>query len=94
VSHVVPYRDFIHFRNDPSWDFFGAYIGNINIGDFLDRLPCHLRRLAFFGHTHFPGEKVVESGVEGYCVPIGYPHEYGGGKLEDIFRERVKVLEV
>ncbi len=94
VSHMVPYRDFIHYKNDPSWDFFGAYIGNINIGKLLDRLPRRLRRLAFFGHTHFPGEKVVESGVEGFCVPLGYPSEYGRGRLEDIFRERVVVVEV
>ncbi len=94
LSHIVPYRDFLHYKNDPSWDFFGAYIGNINIGKFLDRLPRHLRRLAFFGHTHFPGEKVLESGVEGYCVPLGYPEEYGGGNLEDVFRERMVVVEV
>jgi hypothetical protein len=94
VSHLVPYMDFINFRNDPSWDFFGAYIGNINIGKFLDRLPRNLRRLAFFGHTHFPGAKVVESGVEGYCVPLGYPDEYGSGRLEDVFRERIRVVEV
>lgn len=94
VSHVVPYKEFIKYQNDPSWDFFGAYIGNFNIGKFLDRLPRHLRRLAFFGHTHFPGKKVVESGVEAFCVPLGYPNEYGRGRLEDIFKERIAVVEV
>ncbi len=94
VSHIVPYTDFINFRNDPVWDYFGAFIGNTNIGNFLDRLPRNLRRIAFFGHTHFWKSQKMPSGVEAYCVPLGYPYEYGDTPFADLFKDRIKVVEL
>ena len=94
VTHIVPFIEFIDFKQNPGWDFFGAFIGNMNIGKFLNKLPGNLKKLAFFGHSHFPNSGIVQNNIEAYCVPLGYPQEYGSKPLFEVFKERIKVVEV
>jgi len=77
MSHIVPYSECISIKNDSSWDYFNAFIGNTNIGFLADSYKVSI---AHFGHTHYRYHKRSEAGVEMICTPLGY---YGEWTTED-----------
>ncbi|MDH5403074.1 MAG: metallophosphoesterase [Candidatus Heimdallarchaeota archaeon] len=93
-SHFVPFIDFVTHINDLSWDYFSAFIGSIKIGNCIEKINPIYRRIAIFGHTHHQKIKINQD-IEKYCVPIGYPHEYGETKpLDEVFNNHIKIINV
>ena len=95
LSHVVPFEKFIVYRGIFKYDYFTAFFGNFNLGqvirDNTGRNTCY----SFFGQTHIPNHKLIDNRIEAYCVPIGYPREYGRNiSLQKLFRNRIKLLDI
>jgi hypothetical protein len=93
-SHFVPFKEFITYRGSLQWDYFSAFIGNLTLGQIINDLPSDLRRIACFGHTHSNKQMILPSGVEGYCSPIGYNHEWNSTSLEEVFSRRISLIDV
>jgi putative phosphoesterase len=73
LSHIVPYEECVLVKNDKGWDYFNAFIGNVNIGKLADEYGV---KIAHFGHTHFRHWKRSNGGVEMICTPLGYYGEW------------------
>jgi hypothetical protein len=93
-SHFVPFQEFITYRGTLHWDYFSAFIGNLSLGQIINDIPSGLRRIACFGHTHSNKQMILSSGVEGYCSPIGYNHEWNSTSLEEVFSKRISLLDI
>jgi putative phosphoesterase len=50
VTHHVPFKECVKYRDELPWDFFSAFMGSRGLGRicFNESLVTH----AFFGHTH------------------------------------------
>ncbi len=94
VTHFIPYRDFVYSTGDPDYDFFNAFMGSAGLGECINTLPQHLRRIALFGHTHRPMKRAMESGVEAVCAPLGYPSDHGMLSFHEALNRRVAVFTV
>ena len=72
VTHHVPFRKCIQYRDELPWDFFRAFMGSSGLGAYcLDEpLVTH----ALFGHTHRAVNRQIRS-VRAICAPVGYLHE-------------------
>ena len=93
TSHFVPFKEFIKSSGSLNWDYFNAFMGNLTLGEIINLIPNEYRRISLFGHTHFPQYSRVNGGVEAYCAPLGYSHEWEHDKsIEDMFEARIKVL--
>jgi len=95
VSHMVPFREFIPYRGLVQYDFFTAYFGNLNLGDTILNYSQNREVTTIFGQVHIPKSKRLTPNLMGYCVPIGYPREYGRNlPLDDLFRNRVQIFDL
>jgi len=69
VTHHVPFRECIQYRDELPWDYFSAFMGSEGLGAICLREPLVTHVL--FGHTHQVVNKQVEN-VKTICAPIGY----------------------
>ncbi|MFX0108884.1 MAG: metallophosphoesterase [Candidatus Hodarchaeota archaeon] len=69
VSHHVPFRVLISYKDFIPWDFCSAFMGAISTGDIL--LEDERVLLAISGHTHIRKRGKV-GGILGITVPLGY----------------------
>ncbi|MFX1506707.1 MAG: metallophosphoesterase [Promethearchaeota archaeon] len=91
ILHHVPFKQFVTYKDDLTWDFFSSFIGSQQFGDWALR-HSEIKTIVF-GHTHFPQEAKIK-GITNYCVPIGYFSEVEDS-LKDIHqfvKSRVKVI--
>lgn len=93
-SHFVPFQEFIVYRGNLQWDYFSSFIGNLSLGQIINDIPSDLRRIACFGHTHSNKQMILPSGVEGYCSPIGYSHEWNSAPIEEVFLDRISIIDI
>jgi putative phosphoesterase len=94
VTHHVPFRECVIYRNELPWDFFSAFMGSAGLGEicFKEPLVTH----AFFGHTHtefFKEIKSQNSSIYAVCSPIGYLTD-PPGDLKEYARSRLKVINL
>lgn len=79
VTHHVPFRECVRYKNELPNDFFSAFMGSQILGQvcFNEPLVTH----SFFGHTHIEYLKEVSpekytdlarSSILAVCSPIGY----------------------
>lgn len=94
-THFVPFQDFIQYRGIIAYDYFTAFYGSAKCGELILSYTSNLKEMAVvFGHVHQPKIQEVSGSVTGYCVPIGYPREYGDSELNDLFDQRIQVLSI
>jgi len=90
VTHHVPFRECVIYRDELPWDFFSAFMGSAGLGEIcLDEpLVTH----ALFGHTHSEFFKTVK-GIWAVCSPVGYltdPPE----DLREYARSRLRIIDL
>jgi putative phosphoesterase len=90
VTHHVPFRECVVYRDELPWDFFSAFMGSAGLGEicFKEPLVTH----ALFGHTHSEFFEKVK-GVQAVCSPIGYLTE-PPKDLQEYARSRLKIIDV
>lgn len=91
MSHVVPYKECVTVKHDKTWNYFNAFIGNMNIGKLADEYGV---KIAHFGHTHFKWNKYSEKGVEMLCLPLGYSHEWSSDNLKDAIKKSIVIYDL
>lgn len=100
VTHHVPFRECVTYRNELPWDFFSAFMGSKGLGDIClnESLVTHV----FFGHTHAEFFKEIkrqgndvssQSGIFAICSPIGYLTE-PPRNLAEYAQSRLKIIEL
>ncbi len=90
VTHIVPFKELVRYKGDPYFDFFSAFIGNVNLGKVI--ADSKIVKYAVCGHTHFPAEIEIGS-VQCACSPIGYLNDFQGD-LGEYIAERLKCFEL
>ncbi|MFW9992565.1 MAG: metallophosphoesterase [Candidatus Odinarchaeota archaeon] len=92
ILHHVPFRDFVSYKNDLSWDFFSAFIGSKKFGEWA--LTHSEISTVIFGHTHFQKNGIIDS-ISCYCNPVGYLHEAGDEitDLRKFLKSRLTIIE-
>jgi len=95
MTHMVPFSEFIEYRGLLKYDYFTAFFGNFGLGELMRELSERIKVHSFFGQTHIPRIKRLSPNLTGYCVPIGYPREYGrNADLNDVFSVRIKEITI
>ena len=69
ITHHVPFRECVEYRDTVNWDFFSAYMGSGGLGRIMQDNP--LVQTAYFGHTHNHFDTTVGH-VRCLCTPVGY----------------------
>jgi putative phosphoesterase len=94
-THFVPFREFVQYHGVLANDYFTAFYGSSKLGELILKYASELKQMAVvFGHTHQPKIQTLYESITGYCVPIGYPREYGDIELEDLFNQRIHILSI
>lgn len=91
VTHFVPFKKFIQFKNDLSWDFFNAMMGSTRFGELAEKY--HIEKY-IFGHIHTRYHETYK-GIEVICNPLGYyPHEWTYQTAEEEITSTIKIVEI
>lgn len=90
ATHHVPFREFVLYRDDPSWDFFSAFMGSERLGEICRSEPAV--RYAFFGHTHIVQHKNIGK-IRAISSPIGYITDKPKD-LRKYTRKRLNVIKI
>lgn len=90
VTHHVPFRECVVYRDKLPWDFFSAFMGSAGLGEicFDEPLVTH----AFFGHTHSEFFEKVK-GIQAVCSPIGYLTD-PPDDLRKYAQSRLKIIDL
>jgi len=98
TTHHIPFRECVTYRNDPTWDFFSAFMGSEGLGKICLNEP--LVSHAFFGHTHTEYNIEIKkqgngdlSSILAICSPVGYLTE-PPRDLEEYAQNRLKIVEI
>lgn len=91
VTHHVPFRACIRYRNELPWDYFRAFYGSVGLGDVCLQEP--LVSHVLFGHIHYPVNQQIEN-VRAICAPIGYFHEQPSEDLETFIQNRLTYFTI
>lgn len=51
VLHHVPFRELVHYRLVPEWDYFSAFMGSESFGYVIKKYKSKIR-LVLYGHSH------------------------------------------
>ena len=90
VTHHVPFRECVIYRDELPWDFFSAFMGSAGLGEvcFSEPLVTHI----FFGHTHSEFFKTVR-GIRAVCSPVGYLTD-PPKDLREYVRARLRIIDL
>jgi len=90
MSHIIPYKKYVLFKNEPSWDYFNAYFGNTGIGSLLENYPVHY---VHFGHTHTKFfDKLDKKTI--ICSPLGIEKEWETSRIETELPLAIKIIKI
>jgi putative phosphoesterase len=95
ITHHVPFRECVTYRNELPWDFFSAFMGSEGLGEicFNEPLVTH----TVFGHTHaefFEELKRHDShSLWAVCSPIGYLTD-PPKNLVEYAQSRIRIIEL
>jgi putative phosphoesterase len=91
VTHFVPFKKFVKYKGELSWDFFNAMMGSTRFGELA--VKYHVKKY-IFGHIHTRYHETYE-GIEVICNPLGYyPHEWNHLSAEEEIFSTIKVIEI
>lgn len=91
VTHMVPFRDYVQYKGDLSWDFFNALTGSEMLGEFAVNYGV---KKYIFGHIHTRHHE-ERHGMEIICNPLGYfPREWNSESAEEEIKNTIKVIEI
>lgn len=90
VSHHVPFREGVVYRDEVRWDYFSAFMGAARFGELFEKWGVEL---VIHGHTHFP-LKYTAGNCRVICAPIGYQMEWVNDTTYDALRNRISVLQI
>jgi len=73
VLHHVPFRELVHYRLEPSWDYFSTFMGSQALGNVIER---HSKiRTVLYGHSHNGVDTRTCRHVKGIkCCNCASPH--------------------
>ncbi len=91
VTHHVPFRECIRYRNELPWDYFRAFYGSVGLGNISLQEP--LVSHVLFGHIHYPVNQQIDH-VRAICAPIGYFHEHPSEGLETFVQNRLTCFTI
>lgn len=91
VTHVVPFAQFLLYKDDPAWDFFNAMMGSVCFGELA--LKYGVKKY-IFGHIHTRYHEHFK-GIEIICNPLGYyPHEWNCKSAGEEIFSSIKVIQI
>ena len=64
VLHHVPFRELVHYKLRPEWDYFSTFMGSEAFGHVIRKYKDKVR-LVLHGHQHNGVEAMVCREVEG-----------------------------
>ncbi len=91
VTHHVPFRECIHYRNELPWDYFRAFYGSVGLGNISLQEP--LVSHVLFGHIHYPVNQHIGD-LRAICAPIGYFQEHPSEGLETFIQNRLTCFTI
>ncbi|MGF1508491.1 MAG: metallophosphoesterase [Myxococcota bacterium] len=91
VTHHLAFSEAVQRTHSLPWEFFNAFMGSRSLGDVIRR--CPKVRAAVYGHTHEPGQFVVD-GIRVVGSPLGYPMERRGKSVQEIAKSRVAWIDL
>ncbi|MFP3727521.1 metallophosphoesterase [Priestia filamentosa] len=94
LSHMVPYQEcLVVKKHDSTWDYYNAFMGNLNIGLLADSYKV---KIAHFGHIHFRQHKKSKGNVEMICSPLGYSNEWTNptSAISEELQKCISILEL
>ena len=91
VTHHVPFRECIRYRNELPWDYFRAFMGSKRLGECCleERLVTHV----LFGHTHRAVDTQIEN-IRAICAPVGYLREAPKNGLQIYAKQCLACFEI
>ena len=91
VTHHVPFRECIRYRNELPWDYFRAFMGSKRLGECCleERLVTHV----LFGHTHRAVDMQIDN-VRAICAPVGYLREAPKNGLQIYAKQCLACFEI
>lgn len=91
VTHHVPFRECIRYRNELPWDYFRAFMGSTRLGECCleERLVTHV----LFGHTHRAVDMQIDT-IRAICAPVGYLREKPKNGLQIYAEQCLACFEV
>lgn len=90
VTHIVPFIEFVERKNDPSWDYFNAFIGDQQIGLLAEKYNV---KISQFGHTHKKYYSNI-SGIQCICSPLGYKGEWSTDDVSEEIKKSIKIINL
>jgi putative phosphoesterase len=75
VLHHVPFKEMIHTKNKPDWDYFSAFMGSTKFGEYL--LKKKKGKLVISGHQHVKKKVEIKRFLgRGSIISIASPFGY------------------
>jgi len=91
LTHIVPNKKFIVSNTDPLWNYNNAFFGSSKYHDLYKK---HKIKKAFFGHTHFCFNDIVEN-IEYISAPLGYrDFEWTNLNPIDEIKKKIHIMEI
>ncbi|MBD3184901.1 hypothetical protein GF312_21640 [Candidatus Poribacteria bacterium] len=90
VTHHVPFKECVKYKDKLPWDFFSAFMGSVGLGEICLKEP--LITHALFGHTH-ANFNVNIKGVQAVCSPVGYLTD-PPKSLSQYARQKLHIIDI
>lgn len=91
VTHMLPFRSLVQYRQEPRADYVRAFMGSVLLGEVFQ--TCPTVELVLAGHTHC--QRTVQEGrIIAMTSPVGYAADWRGSTPAEVARERLKVVEL
>lgn len=91
VTHMLPFRSMMQYRQEVQWDYFAAFMGSTLLGEVLQ--ACEKVSLVLAGHTHRQMTVQMQH-LRALTSPVGYVPEWEGKTPATIARERLRLVEL
>src|SRR5262249_38408848 len=91
VTHMLPFRSMVQYRQEARADYFGAFMGSVLLGEVVQACPAV--ELVLAGHIHHP--LTIQVGrITAMTSPVGYASQWHGSTPYDVARERLRIVEL
>ena len=91
ITHHLPFREMIVYRNVLPWDFFSAFMGSEGLGRIIleESAVSHV----ICGHSHIKSHLNIGK-VSAMKSPVGYPREWSIKDLHELAKDRLDFFEI
>ncbi len=91
VTHMLPFRSMMQYRQEARADYFGAFMGSVLLGEVFQACPAV--ELVLAGHTH--RQLTVQVGrITALTSPVGYASQWQGRSPDDVARQCLRIVEL